>query len=313
MTRSDKKQPVLHRRRSLRLSNLQHGSYNLVILSRTDTEVRLGIKEPVKLGSFTVHRKKHKALGDANAVAPNSSCSPTIAMHTRRMTRATLSDPDNPEQALTWREHDLALKAQELEQRLAAVSKKEEETSALLQQAKEREARDIFQQLEEHFTCSLCYDIMASPFSLNAAGQCGHTFCAMCVLKWSFSRLHRLCGCWHESVDCPICRSLVVMTPEKPPRLDFTFPFVPNRTASAICDSWVEKLACALSETKKGRGHKKSRARVDTPSDLPHWREGGAARKEWLRKRKALMSSLYSNWSRLTPENFAAMKDDLGV
>ncbi|KAK0489034.1 hypothetical protein IW261DRAFT_1325983 [Armillaria novae-zelandiae] len=219
-----------------------------------------------------------------------------------------------------WREHDLALKAQELEQRLAAVSKKEEETSALLQQAKEREARDIFQQLEEHFTCSLCYDIMASPFSLNAAGQCGHTFCAMCILKWSFSRLHRLCGCWHESVDCPICRSLVVMTPEKPPRLDFTFPFVPNRTASAICDSWVEKLACALSETKKGRGHKKSRVRVDTPSDLPHWREGGAARKEWLRKRrhvnlegKTLMSSLYSNWSRLTPENFAAMKDDLGV
>ncbi len=162
MTRSDKKQPVLHRRRSLRLSNLQHGGYNLAILSRTDTEVRLGIKEPVKLGSFSVHRKRQKALGDANAVTPNSSCSPTIAMHTRRMTRATLSDPDNPEQTLTWREHDLALKAQELEQRLAAVSKKEEETSALLQQAKEREARDIFQQLEEHFTCSLYVSFYSS-------------------------------------------------------------------------------------------------------------------------------------------------------
>ncbi|KAK0202700.1 hypothetical protein DFS33DRAFT_1436398 [Desarmillaria ectypa] len=213
-------------------------------------------------------------------------------MHTRRSTRATLSDPDNREQALTWREHDLAMKSKELKQRLAALSKKEEETSALLQQAREREARDIFQQLEEHFTCSLCYDIMASPFSLSAAGQCGHTFCAMCILKWSFSRLHRLCGCWHESVDCPICRSLAIMTPEKPPRLDFTFPFVPNRTASAICDSWVEKLAYALSETKKGRGRKKNRVRVDNPSDLPHWREGGAARKEWLRKRRHVNLSI---------------------
>ncbi|KAG7444905.1 uncharacterized protein BT62DRAFT_933307 [Guyanagaster necrorhizus] len=300
MTRSDKKQPILHRRRSLRLSNLENG---------------IKLDDPLKV-SLKVYKKRHKVLGNASPVAPAPSCSPTIAMHTRRMTRAAHSDPDSREQALTWREHDLALKSKELDQRLAAVSKKEEETSALLQQAKEREARDIFRQLEEHFTCSLCYEIMASPFSLNAAGQCGHTFCAMCILKWSFSRLHRLCGCWHESVDCPICRSLVVMTPEKPPRLDFTFPFVPNRTASAVCDSWVEKLACALSETKKGRGRKKSRACVDNPTDLPHWREGGAARKEWLRKcseGKALMSSLYSNWSRLTPENFAAMKDDLGV
>lgn len=63
-----------------------------------------------------------------------------------------------------------------------------------------------------------CYDIMAQPYSLNP-GQCGHTFCALCILRHFFSRLHKACGGWHESVDCPMCRSLLVITPDRVPRL----------------------------------------------------------------------------------------------
>jgi hypothetical protein len=63
-----------------------------------------------------------------------------------------------------------------------------------------------------------CYEIMAQPYSLNP-GQCGHTFCALCILRHFFSRLHKACGGWHESVDCPMCRSLLVITPDRVPRL----------------------------------------------------------------------------------------------
>ncbi|KIY53356.1 hypothetical protein FISHEDRAFT_19104, partial [Fistulina hepatica ATCC 64428] len=74
---------------------------------------------------------------------------------------------------------------------------------------------------------------IAHPYSLNA-GRCGHSFCAQCLLKWFFSRLHKGCGNWHESVDCPICRQMVVITPDRVPRMDITFPFVPNRLGDTV-------------------------------------------------------------------------------
>ncbi|TFK75012.1 hypothetical protein BDN72DRAFT_832720 [Pluteus cervinus] len=242
------------------------------------------------------------------------------------------------ESAVAHREQECKRKAEELEERIMHLSQKESEASQLIYQMVEREAQAIMSQLEEHFTCALCYDIMAHPYTLNP-GQCGHTFCAVCILKWFFSRLHRACGGWHESVDCPICRSLLVITPDRVPRLDITFPFVPNRTASAVCESLIEKLAsspaqptvvkresseglCLTSsesqlsaECTKKKG--KSKDEGDLNSGGVHgWREGGLLRAEWQKKDregKREMNYLLQNWSTLDSSDFIAMKQKLGV
>lgn len=144
---------------------------------------------------------------------------------------------------------------------------------------------------------------MAYPYTLNPA-QCGHTFCAICVLKWFFSRLHRVCGGWHEAVDCPICRSILIITPDRVPRLGTTFPFVLNRVATAAIESLVDKLAGSslpvvkqedrealrISDSdKEGRKRKRDGPKIEDGSlsseaDLDGWREGGPLRNEWLKR-----------------------------
>lgn len=149
---------------------------------------------------------------------------------------------------------------------------------------------------------------MAHPYTLNP-GQCGHTFCALCILKWFFSRLHPPCGGWHESVDCPLCRSLLVITPDRTPRLDITFPFVPNRTAAAVLESMIEKLAKSSFQStvvkredsepicwplgSRGSSEctkKKVKAREEdltiATSSVAAWKEGGALRAEWLKRNR---------------------------
>lgn len=145
---------------------------------------------------------------------------------------------------------------------------------------------------------------MAYPYTMNP-GQCGHTFCAICILKWFFSRLHRVCGGWHEAVDCPICRSALVITPDRVPRPVTTFPFVPNRVATAVVESLVEKLAQSslppavkqedsealrISDSdKEGRKRKREAPKVEDDNcspeaDLDAWKEGGSLRTEWLKR-----------------------------
>ena len=154
---------------------------------------------------------------------------------------------------------------------------------------------------------------MAHPFLLGPA-QCGHTFCAMCILKWFFSRLHRACGGWHEPVDCPICRTSLILTPDRPPRPNFTFPFVPNRIASSILESLVQKLARPpIAPVIKKEDTDSSW--VSTPgqtcmadclstspkpkeevTDITLWREGGCMRAEWLKKDRFVWRRSSSTW-----------------
>ena len=140
---------------------------------------------------------------------------------------------------------------------------------------------------------------MAYPYSLHP-GQCGHTFCAICILRWFFSRLHRACGGWHEAVDCPICRSVLILTPDRVPRSNVTFPFVPNRVAAAVVESLIERLATSslpvvkrecsealrISESdKQGRKRKKEVAKLeDSDVDLDDWKKEGTMRAEWLKR-----------------------------
>lgn len=244
----------------------------------------------------------------------------------RRSQRITPSELLKREKALLSMEQECKRKSDELDERILSISRKEDEASLMMSRLAEREATVVLGQLEEHFTCALlvllflhlhfcrhihreyrCYEIMAHPYTLNP-GQCGHTFCALCILKWFFSRLHRACGGWHESVDCPICRSLLVITPDRVPRLDITFPFVPNRTAAAVCESLIEKLAQFPSDpsivkredsegfwgsgSKPGwssdcgskKGKSKKEEEIQDNADVAGWREGGIVRAEWLKK-----------------------------
>ncbi|KAF7370575.1 RING finger domain-containing protein [Mycena sanguinolenta] len=229
-------------------------------------------------------------------------------------------------------------KADELDARSASLSKREDEARTLMQGIVIRESKATLAQLEEHFTCPLCYEIMAQPYSLNP-GQCGHTFCALCILRHFFSRLHRACGGWHESVDCPMCRSLLVITPDRTPRLDITFPFVPNRTAAAMCESMIEKLSQSTAssslvvkrEESEGRwpgsecdmewGRKKGKSKEEEEmeeenADLAGWREGGNTRTEWLKKDrqgKEEMTDLLRRWTSMRSQEFVNLKQRLGV
>jgi hypothetical protein len=228
--------------------------------------------------------------------------------------------------ALISREKDLLQKEKEfkrrsdkLDERILKVAQMEEEKSLLISQLEGRAYEAILAQLESFFTCSLCYEIMACPYSLNP-GHCGHTYCGLCILKWFFSRLHGPCGGWHASVDCPICRSLLTVTPERIPRSAITFPFSPNRIADSVVQDLVGKLATPSKVSLTGgAGVRKSRSKkkIEVPMDgVAAWREGGCLRAEWLkrdREGRTEMNTLTTHWSILRPADFLLIKDRLGV
>ncbi|KAI0793738.1 hypothetical protein C8Q74DRAFT_1244514 [Fomes fomentarius] len=158
---------------------------------------------------------------------------------------------------------------------------------------------------------------MAEPYLLDNA-LCGHTFCAVCVLKWAFARIHRGCGYWHEALECPLCRALLPYTADNAPRNMHTFPFILNRIADASIKSLLTILKeAAGSKTavcvnagvvRSGTWHGK----VD--GEVIPWGEGESARVEWenrARIGKREMALLVSNWTTLQPEDFIAIKDRL--
>ncbi|KAF9525321.1 hypothetical protein CPB83DRAFT_772248, partial [Crepidotus variabilis] len=145
------------------------------------------------------------------------------------------------------------------------------------------------------------------PYSLNPS-RCGHTFCGLCILGWFFSRLHRHCGTWHESFGCPMCRSPLIITPERIPRLQLTFPFVPNRIAASVIESLVAKNTTESDLTDASSQN----------LGLPAWREDGRMRKDWSKKDRQVdcreeMEYLLSRWTTMQPQDFIAMKVKLGV
>ncbi|KAF9561206.1 hypothetical protein CPC08DRAFT_664551 [Agrocybe pediades] len=261
----------------------------------------------------------------------------------RRLRRRASSELDQREKRLADKEKDLNDRSHQLEERILSVERKEDQlTSLMMSQLAEREALSALKQLEDHFTCALCYEILAAPYSLRPA-HCGHTFCGICVLKWFFSRLHRLCGAWHESVDCPICRSTLIPPHEDGPRFLSSFPFVPNRVTASVIESLTEKLTNPplisqakikreesetswASQSRKDRGRGCVRKREPSEEMEPEknsdalnvaaWREGGHLRAEWLKKDregKEEMAFLLNNWLTLESQDFVLMKDKLRV
>ncbi|KAG6886232.1 hypothetical protein C0993_010794 [Termitomyces sp. T159_Od127] len=267
--------------------------------------------QPPETGAvLSGHKKRKQATNERTLLCANDESESLVKLQPsssdlRRSRRITPVELIKREKALLKNEHDYKRRAVELDERALQLMKKEAEASLVLSQIAEREAVASLAQLEEHFTCALCCEILAHPYTLNS-GQCGHTFCALCILKWFFSRLHFHCGAWHEPVDCPMCRNPLIITPDRTPRSDATFPFVPNRTVAAVCESLIEKLRCAQSSTlvvkredseggwgsgwascsRKKEVSKDADEKVDENADIASWREGGFTRTEWLKRER---------------------------
>jgi len=184
----------------------------------------------------------------------------------------------------------------------------------------EAQPRDALRFLEEHFTCALCLEIIAHPVTVPHP-NCGHTFCAICMVKHFFSRFHRTCGGWHEHVECPMCRSILIYTPNQLPRSLLTFPFAKNRMADAAVVAMVDQLTKQIEDTGiptpcENMDQTKGGIRIDRTSPLAVWRMGGSSRVEWLERRergRQEVDYLSRNWSTISSHEFIKMKDRLGV
>ncbi|KAF8637659.1 hypothetical protein AX17_002727 [Amanita inopinata Kibby_2008] len=305
------------------------------------SEDSLGVDEtPGKAKRRKLLKADVKRVEDYTACSTDASSSVTKLYATsnkdlRRSQRITPTELVRREKALLSRERECKRKSDELNERILLLSKKEDEATLMMSQIADRQAQAVLSQLDDYFTCPLCYEIMAHPFTLNPA-KCGHTFCALCILKWFFSRLHRACGGWHEAVDCPICRTHLILTPDRTPRTSLTFPFVPNRIASSILESLIEKLAhppiasIIKKEDTDGSWVSESgqtctadciRAPLkvkeeDGAMDVVSWREGGCLRAEWLKKDRdgrREMKDLLHRWENLDADDFVELKHKFGV
>lgn len=189
--------------------------------------------------------------------------------------------------------------------------------------------------------------LRACPYSLPVA-SCGHSFCAICCLRWFFHYLEvDKTVVYHRSVDCPVCEG---------PLADFsildewrersTFPFIPNGLAVDAIDSHFLLFDSALKSgssgpegTESGSGEERRQEDTDLRDlvglDLKqtnNWKRGGEERLRWeerarfvarfsrtrrmlilcYRLGKEKMSMLEKMWALSPPEAFSQFKADLG-
>ncbi|KAH7890786.1 hypothetical protein F5I97DRAFT_81655 [Phlebopus sp. FC_14] len=195
-------------------------------------------------------------------------------------------------------------RVKELEKDLEKALQAKKDLTLIVKQYKINEAMSALKHLEEYFACPLCFEVMAYPYSLNPR-HCGHSFCATCILKWFFSRMHLGCGGWHEAVDCPMCRSPLVHTPDQTPRSDVSFPFTPNRTADIAICGLINTISTDVENSSQ-----------TASNSLSDWYADGHARQEWSKRERAgrtEMTSLAVQWNNLTPNDFVNIKARLEV
>ncbi|KAJ8582066.1 hypothetical protein M405DRAFT_776806 [Rhizopogon salebrosus TDB-379] len=154
-------------------------------------------------------------------------------------------------------------------------------------------AINTIRQLEECFTCPMCLEVMARPYSTR---RCGHDFCATCILTWFFFRSSLWSG--FDVVDCPICRSALIDSSE-----NSSSPFIPNKTADGAIRAMIDTLS-------KEDDHGKASAA------LAEWGKDGRARQEWSRKERdgyQEMSILNKLWPNVGSDDYIDMKTRLGL
>ncbi|KAI0343317.1 hypothetical protein BDW22DRAFT_1356932 [Trametopsis cervina] len=251
-----------------------------------------------------------------------------------KLRRKSLEDSAGiPLAELIAREEALKAKETAIAERSAALDRREEESKTMYAIAQGQRAADIIKILEDSFSCSLCFEVIACPYLLTPS-RCGHTFCATCLLKWFFTHLHRSCGGWHEALECPLCRSTLPTTPEQPPRDPSSFPFAPNRLAEEIITRHIESLESTLESpespsvnTSASKGKGKARARkekstafepifLDGGEEAVGWKKGGPARKEWNNRERIgreRMNKLSTDWPTVTSVGFLTFQRSLGL
>ncbi|KAF7982562.1 hypothetical protein HWV62_27548 [Athelia sp. TMB] len=275
--------------------------------SEPQTKKRKTKLAPIDTHVFTVECNK-EVLGASASNVPPTPISP-------------LSHTPRSSEDLHQREHDLLARELELKRKSEQLDLQEQKASEMIEKCELKSAETTLALLDEHFTCSLCYETMACPYVLHPL-KCGHTFDAICILRWFFSKAHQACGGWHEYVACPICRSQLIVTPERIPRHEITFPFIPNRTVDAALKDLIGKLEHAGTNLKREPGAevvrrpKVKREDGDVASALDGWRSGGSTRKDWLRREKLgreEMAYLTMNWTKLSGQDFIVMKARLQV
>ncbi|KAI0698213.1 hypothetical protein C8T65DRAFT_14788 [Cerioporus squamosus] len=158
----------------------------------------------------------------------------------------------------------------------------------------------VLDRLEDELQCAFCIEPLARPYSLNH-GQCGHNFCALCVLKWCFDALDGESGRWLETLRCPVCRAMLPATPADVPRAMCTLPFVPNRSADTTVRAYLDLVRDAAD--RRGVSGLDERAKG--------WGQNGRKRMDWdERDRKGTegMELVVTNWAIFEDEDFLAMK-----
>ncbi|EPS94032.1 hypothetical protein FOMPIDRAFT_1135050, partial [Fomitopsis schrenkii] len=103
----------------------------------------------------------------------------------------------------------------------------------------------------------------ACPYILSPP-QCGHTYCALCILRWFFSNVCVHCQGWCQDLACPLCRAPLPEIPNVIPRTMSVLPFTPARAANERIMFLIDSL---------GRPQ-------DVKSSTP-WEHGGHLRTEW--------------------------------
>ncbi|KAF6761625.1 hypothetical protein DFP72DRAFT_958592, partial [Ephemerocybe angulata] len=264
----------------------------------------------------------------------DEASSSTAAVSLRRSLRISPEELVRRETALLSGEKEFEMKSSELQKALRSLKQRENEAAKMMSRLADREAEETLLQLEQSFQCPLCYEVFSAPHTLNAP-NCGHTFCGLCILKWALSRLHG-CGSWHDQIYCPMCRTEIQALDRR-----LTFPFIPNRLATATIIALTEKLSTIpvntamlvkreesedilVSGSKMSRGRQCSHIaeakaeddEVPQTPDIDGWREGGQLRTEWLKKDREgrqEMTKLLESWRVLQPQDFISLKTRLGV
>ncbi|OAX42749.1 hypothetical protein K503DRAFT_292724 [Rhizopogon vinicolor AM-OR11-026] len=174
---------------------------------------------------------------------------------------------------------------------LDIASKKEKESL----QCKDSElvARATLTRLEECFTCPICYEVMACPYSTR---QCGHSFCAICILTWSFTRSSLLGG--FDLADCPNCRNALIDASQ-------TLPFTPNTTARDSIRGMINTISKVADSIN-----------ALASDSLAEWRKDGRAQGVWGQKERdgnTEMSQLAKLWPEVNSDDYIAIKKRLGI
>ncbi|EPT01140.1 hypothetical protein FOMPIDRAFT_1023444 [Fomitopsis schrenkii] len=230
------------------------------------------------------------------------------------------------EQTLKKREAEFAQREADLEERKKELQKKEQEIGDKALGVNMSRSDEAIDELDAKWQCALCFDVMACPYSLSPA-QCGHTYCAVCILKWYFTNLCEACGDWCNHLDCPLCRTVLPrpVEPNERPRQMYALPFTPARAADERVTQLVDSLSGPVPESPtkassskrgKGKGKKKqvastggSDAEPSTPST--GWEYGGTLREEWQARSsrgRTEMRHLITQWPQMTAAQLRAFK-----